>query len=311
MVPQFRRHHFALSSCTSLRACLQHHSDLVSSLTCQSKNPSIPSRLKLTVSFSADIEITLPTLIQLDKLINLLEAPVFTFLRLQLLEPAQYPYLYKTLYGLLMLLPQSAAFGYLKNRLNSVSPLGYLSMPHPATNRSAAPGAPAPTPGAPAFERAGRLKPAPTREESAVAARVPWNELLERFRTAQEKARRLRQGGAFAVGANEEGQDGTKKALPAAKGGPGSRPASSGDLVPGQVGRIPTLAGRWEQQQTQGQQTPQAGTAGASMSGAGRDSKDQGHRSRFSASNLGRSFVSHARSAGSGISGVSKGKDKR
>ena len=47
-------------------------------------------------------------------------------LRLQLLEPEKYPHLYKCLYGLLMLLPQSSAFAALKNRLNSVSTIGYL-----------------------------------------------------------------------------------------------------------------------------------------------------------------------------------------
>jgi hypothetical protein len=47
-------------------------------------------------------------------------------LRLQLLEPEKYPYLYKCLYGVLMLLPQSSAFAALKNRLNSVSNIGLL-----------------------------------------------------------------------------------------------------------------------------------------------------------------------------------------
>lgn len=54
-----------------------------------------------------------------------------TDLRLQLLEPDRYPYLYKCLYGLLMLLPQSSAFAALKNRLNSVSAIGLLHTPAP------------------------------------------------------------------------------------------------------------------------------------------------------------------------------------
>ena len=49
-----------------------------------------------------------------------------TDLRLQLLEPEKYPFLYKCMYGILMLLPQSSAFAALKNRLNSVSSIGYL-----------------------------------------------------------------------------------------------------------------------------------------------------------------------------------------
>ncbi|XP_019432672.1 PREDICTED: protein VAC14 homolog isoform X2 [Lupinus angustifolius] len=60
-------------------------------------------------------------LVQLDKLIRLLETPTFTCLRLQLLEPGRYVWLFKTLYGLLMLLPQqSPAFKILKTRLKAV-----------------------------------------------------------------------------------------------------------------------------------------------------------------------------------------------
>ena len=71
----------------------------------------------------ADLEITVALLIQIDKLVQLLESPVFTYLRLQLLEPDKHPYLFKCLYGILMLLPQSSAFATLRNRLNSVSSL--------------------------------------------------------------------------------------------------------------------------------------------------------------------------------------------
>ncbi|KAG0465729.1 hypothetical protein HPP92_019893 [Vanilla planifolia] len=69
-------------------------------------------------------DIDVKFLIQLDKLVRLLEAPVFVYLRLQLLEPGGYPWLLKALYGLLMLLPQqSAAFKILKARLKTVPPL--------------------------------------------------------------------------------------------------------------------------------------------------------------------------------------------
>lgn len=82
--------------------------------------------------------LNLKFLVQIDKLVHLLESPIFAYLRLQvlpmakisinftyfflklhtksfnslvlcifqLLEPAQYPWLIKSLYGLLMLLPQ-------------------------------------------------------------------------------------------------------------------------------------------------------------------------------------------------------------
>lgn len=49
-------------------------------------------------------------LVEVDKLIQLLESPIFTYLRLQLLEPQQHAYLVKALYGLLMILPQSRAY---------------------------------------------------------------------------------------------------------------------------------------------------------------------------------------------------------
>lgn len=74
----------------------------------------------------AELEMTVNMLVQIDKLVQLIESPVFTYLRLQLLEPERYPHLYKCLYGVLMLLPQSSAFAALKNRLNSVSAIGYL-----------------------------------------------------------------------------------------------------------------------------------------------------------------------------------------
>jgi len=74
----------------------------------------------------AELEMTVNMLVQIDKLVQLIESPVFTYLRLQLLEPERFPHLYKCLYGVLMLLPQSSAFAALKNRLNSVSAIGYL-----------------------------------------------------------------------------------------------------------------------------------------------------------------------------------------
>uniref|UniRef100_A0A0D9VRE3 Vacuolar protein 14 C-terminal Fig4-binding domain-containing protein n=1 Tax=Leersia perrieri TaxID=77586 RepID=A0A0D9VRE3_9ORYZ len=66
-------------------------------------------------------DINVKFLVQLDKLIRLLETPVFAYLRLQLLEPGKHTWLLKTLYGLLMLLPQqSVAFKILRTRLKTV-----------------------------------------------------------------------------------------------------------------------------------------------------------------------------------------------
>ena len=144
-------------------------------------------------------------------------------LRLQLLEPERYPHLYKCLYGLLMLLPQSSAFAALKNRLNSVSSIGYLhiaprpyvpllTVPSPrpqqgsvveamtnvfsqSSPRKAKPEthtlshSNATTPGSSTFDRPNRLK---GREDGIIR----WNELLEKFRSVQERARRAQRMGA-------------------------------------------------------------------------------------------------------------------
>jgi vacuole morphology and inheritance protein 14 len=76
----------------------------------------------------AELEITVAFLMEIDKLVQLLESPIFTSLRLQLLEPERYPALYRALYGLLMLLPQSSAYETLKSRLNCLSSLGVLHL---------------------------------------------------------------------------------------------------------------------------------------------------------------------------------------
>ena len=97
-----------------------------------------------------------------------------------------------------MLLPQSSAFAALKNRLNSVSAIGYLHIaprayvPSTVTpslshfrqkSTEAQLGSAPPTPTA-AYDRPNRLK---AREEGTIR----WNELLEKFKSVQEKAKRL------------------------------------------------------------------------------------------------------------------------
>ncbi|KAK2734803.1 hypothetical protein FQN57_001453 [Myotisia sp. PD_48] len=126
----------------------------------------------------AELEMTVNMLIQIDKLVQLLESPVFTYLRLQLLEPDKYPHLYKCLYGLLMLLPQSSAFAALKNRLNSVSNIGLL---HIAVRPQPIPGSSASS----TFDRPGRLK---SREENVIR----WVEMLDKFKSVQERSKRSR-----------------------------------------------------------------------------------------------------------------------
>ncbi|XP_061449738.1 protein VAC14 homolog isoform X2 [Rhineura floridana] len=67
-----------------------------------------------------DLDVTVDFLIEVDKLVQLIECPIFTYLRLQLLDVKNNPYLIKALYGLLMLLPQSNAFQLLSHRLQCV-----------------------------------------------------------------------------------------------------------------------------------------------------------------------------------------------
>jgi len=70
----------------------------------------------------SSVEISVGFLMQLDKLVQLMESPIFISLRLQLLEVDQpfHPSLLKSLYGVLMLLPQSTAFRTLNDRLATV-----------------------------------------------------------------------------------------------------------------------------------------------------------------------------------------------
>ncbi|KAI5466519.1 vacuolar protein 14 C-terminal Fig4p binding-domain-containing protein [Mariannaea sp. PMI_226] len=126
-----------------------------------------------------ELDMTVNMLIQVDKLVQLIESPVFTYLRLQLLEPEKFPYLYKCMYGILMLLPQSSAFAALKNRLNSVSSIGYLHAT-PRTANSVASSS--------NYDRPNRLK---GREDG----NIRWVELLEKFRSVQDRARRAQRQG--------------------------------------------------------------------------------------------------------------------
>jgi len=73
----------------------------------------------------AEVDVTVGFLMQVDKLVQLLESPIFIQLRLQLLEvsTSYHPLLLKSLYGLLMLLPQSTAFTTLSTRLATIATL--------------------------------------------------------------------------------------------------------------------------------------------------------------------------------------------
>lgn len=102
-----------------------------------------------------------------------------------------------------MLLPQSSAFAALKNRLNSVSAIGYLHIPlrpyHPPPPFRNAHVTPASNPITPSastatFERPDRPNRLKARDEGGIR----WTELLEKFRAVQERARRALRGSSLA-----------------------------------------------------------------------------------------------------------------
>lgn len=61
--------------------------------------------------------------IHLGSLVQLLESELYDYIRIRLLEPTNNIYLIRTLYGILMLLPQGQAFNVLSNRMSNVQTL--------------------------------------------------------------------------------------------------------------------------------------------------------------------------------------------
>ena len=93
----------------------------------------IHHRLSLCPGWGGDLRLVqviernqaLKVLLQAEKLVQLFESPVFVHVRLQLINagsPALAPLL-QSLYGLLMILPQSDAYHLLQNRLTGITPL--------------------------------------------------------------------------------------------------------------------------------------------------------------------------------------------
>ncbi|CUF45137.1 vacuolar protein 14, putative [Bodo saltans] len=74
-------------------------------------------------------EISPQALVQVDRLVQLLESPVFSFLRVALLHPLQNAALVKTMFGLQMLLPQaSPQYKALHVRLKSVPSVAQMDL---------------------------------------------------------------------------------------------------------------------------------------------------------------------------------------
>nr|XP_033799245.1 protein VAC14 homolog isoform X2 [Geotrypetes seraphini] len=107
------------------------------------------------------LEVTVDFLTEVDKLVQLIECPIFTYLRLQLLDVENNPYLIKALYGLLMLLPQSSAFQLLSHRLQCV--------PNPDLMRTT------------------HNSNMPAGSKKAESANVDYLELLQHFEKVQNK----------------------------------------------------------------------------------------------------------------------------
>ncbi|GAB1601196.1 protein VAC14 homolog [Argonauta hians] len=110
-----------------------------------------------------DLEITKEFLIELDKLVQLIESPIFAYLRLQMLEAENNQYLVKSMYGILMLLPQSEAFRILQARLQCI-PNFHLTPVN-------------------------RKKP---KEDRILVEKIDFKELLNHFLSVQKKHRESR-----------------------------------------------------------------------------------------------------------------------
>ncbi|XP_022253799.1 protein VAC14 homolog isoform X2 [Limulus polyphemus] len=118
-----------------------------------------------------NLEVTVYFLTEVDKLIQLIESPIFTYLRLQLLEPQQNPYLVKSLYGLLMLLPQSEAFHTLRQRLSCIHGLSVFQQPDSKSHSSTT--------------------------QKNLQKKINFPELLQHFQKTQEKHKQARRGLKF------------------------------------------------------------------------------------------------------------------
>lgn len=106
----------------TLFACWSHNPVATFSLCLLAQAYDLSSQL---VFRFAEVDVTVGFLMQIDKLVQLLESPIFIQLRLHLLEVTtkNHAELLKSLYGLLMLLPQSQAYKTLSDRLATVSSL--------------------------------------------------------------------------------------------------------------------------------------------------------------------------------------------
>ncbi|KAI4468980.1 tax1 binding protein-related [Holotrichia oblita] len=111
---------------------------------------------------SGNLEVTKTLLTEIDKLVRLIESPIFAYLRLELLKVPADECLVRALYGLLMLLPQTEAFAILKTRLSCIPSLHLHCDKRNQTE----------------------IKPVPARMSN-----IDFPKLLERFKSVQENHR--------------------------------------------------------------------------------------------------------------------------
>ncbi|DBA99543.1 TPA: hypothetical protein ACH3X3_012124 [Trebouxia sp. C0006] len=139
----------------------------------------------------AHLPMGVEVLVQIDRLVQLLETPIFTYLRLQLLQPARYPDLIRCMYGLLMLLPQSDAFKTLHARLHSVPTMALLKLeggPGPLQDIDLpSQGSLSPNKRSKASRQASQLSDAASKDSARSHAQlVDFEQLLQKFKERQK-----------------------------------------------------------------------------------------------------------------------------
>eukprot|EP00752_Nemacystus_decipiens_P010688 g9519.t1 len=138
----------------------------------------------------AEVEISVGFLMQVDKLVQLLESPIFLRLRLQLLDvdSPSYPALLKSLYGILMLLPQSAAFKTLRDRLATACSLNQNLAALPSSSSSSSSLSSTSATAVTSTARGERVQTAQTALTRRGKGRTQdVSALLSKFKTAQER----------------------------------------------------------------------------------------------------------------------------
>ncbi|CAH8666974.1 unnamed protein product [Schistosoma haematobium] len=119
---------------------------------------------RLVKSFG-DIVITVETLCDMDQLIQMIESPIFSSLRMHMLDKRFSADLRETLYCLLMCLPQTDAFQTLWRRLQCLPPVEYIS-DNPVS----------------------RISKGPQSTQNIISVYINFNELFDYFHSIQKQS---------------------------------------------------------------------------------------------------------------------------